>query len=123
MLDVPGLFPNLPLNIGSRFSTQAWGPSLASSVLADANLVRSYVENLREVLASSPLPEQKAFIRSFVKDVRVTGREVLVSYTMPLPSDRVAHDHDMVGVLDIVHYGGAKWTIDRTFELAFALTI
>ena len=60
--------------------------------LADANVVRSYVEDLRKVLAESPLPEQKAFIRSFVKEVRVTGKEVLISYTMPLPPDRIAHD-------------------------------
>jgi hypothetical protein len=72
--------------------------------LADEEVVRSYVEDLKEVLSSSPLAEQKAFIRSFVKEVRVTGKEVLLIYTMPLPPEGSLHE--TAGVLDTVHYGG-----------------
>ena len=72
--------------------------------LADETVVRSYVEDLREVLTNSPLPEQKAFIRSFVKEVRVTGKEVLLTYTIPLPPEGTLQE--TAAVLDTVHYGG-----------------
>ena len=81
--------------------------------LVDADVVRSYVENLRDVLSDSSLVEQKAFIRSFVKEVRVTGKEVLLIYTMPLPPEGSLQE--TAGVLDTVHYGGRYWT--RTSDL------
>ena len=76
--------------------------------LVDADVVRSYVENLRDVLSDSSLVEQKAFIRSFVKEVRVTGKEVLLTYTMPLPPEGSLQE--TAGVLDTVQYGGRYWT-------------
>ena len=81
--------------------------------LVDADVVRSYVENLRDVLSDSSLVEQKAFIRSFVKEVRVTGKEVLLIYTMPLPPEGSLQE--TAGVLDTVHHGGRYWT--RTSDL------
>jgi DNA invertase Pin-like site-specific DNA recombinase len=72
--------------------------------LADEKMVRSYVENLREVLTNSSIPEQKAFIRSFVKEVRVTGKEVVLTYTIPLPPEGSLQE--TAAVLDTVHYGG-----------------
>ena len=74
--------------------------------MADAELVRSYVKDLRETLANSPLPEQKAFIRSFVKEVRVTGKEALLTYTIPLLPDGT--NYETIRVLDTVHCGGAE---------------
>ena len=47
--------------------------------LADAKVVRRYVDDLKEVLSSSTLPEQKAFISNFVKEVKVTGSEALLT--------------------------------------------
>jgi hypothetical protein len=81
--------------------------------------VAGKVENLKEVLAESSFPEQKAFIRSFANEVRVTGKDVLVTYTMPLSLEK-----GLLGsstVLDIVHYGGPKSTKSITFALAFSL--
>ena len=79
--------------------------------LADDNLVQSYVQDLKEVLGNSPLPEQKTFIRSFVREIKVTGREVLLTYTIPLlPNGR---NHETIGVLDTVQYGGPFWTRTR----------
>jgi site-specific DNA recombinase len=74
--------------------------------LADETVVRNYVEDLREVLTNSPLPKQKAFIRSFVKEVRVTRKEVLLTYTIPLPPEGTLQE--TAAVLDTVHYGGAE---------------
>lgn len=45
-------------------------------------MVRSYVEDLRNLLNSSSPPERRAFIRSFVKEVNITGDEVSLTYTM-----------------------------------------
>ena len=72
--------------------------------LMDEKVVRSYVENLRGVLTNSSIPEQKAFIRSFVKEVRVMGGEALLTYTIPLPPEGVLQEP--AAVLDTVHYGG-----------------
>ena len=52
--------------------------------LADMETVKSYVEDLRNLLEDSPLAETKSFIKSFIKEVSVTGTKVLLSYTIPL---------------------------------------
>ena len=36
------------------------------------------------ILEEGSLTERKAFIRSFVNEVRVTGNEVLLNYTIPM---------------------------------------
>ncbi len=51
--------------------------------LPDERSVREALEDLREMLNDSPLCETRAFIRSFVKEVRVTSDEVVLTYTMP----------------------------------------
>ncbi len=76
--------------------------------LADAEVVRSYVDNLRDVLSKSPLMEQKAFIRSFVKEIKVTGKEVLLTYTVPLSPDGISQG--LAEVLDTVGCGRARGT-------------
>ncbi len=73
--------------------------------LADMEMVTCYVDDLRGLLSQGSLSEQKAFIRSFVQEVKVTGKEVLITYTIPLPPDGATHERS--GVLSIVYYGGA----------------
>ena len=51
----------------------------------------------------------------------MTGDEVLLAYTMPLPPEGISEEK--VGVLYSVHSSGAGVTIGRTFELEFSLTI
>ncbi|MCL0036383.1 recombinase family protein, partial [Dehalococcoidia bacterium] len=48
--------------------------------LADLKTVRHYVNDLHNLLSESPLTERRAFIRSFVKEVKVTGDEALLTY-------------------------------------------
>ena len=62
-------------------------------------------DNLRSLLEESTLTERKSFIRSFVKEVKVAGDEVLLTYTMPLPPQGIPEER--VEVLSSVHYGGA----------------
>ena len=54
------------------------------------------------------LAERRVFIRSFVKDVRVTNEEAVLSYSMPILPEKIAIDKE--GVLPTVHYGGRYWT-------------
>jgi len=72
--------------------------------LADVNTVTSYVEDLRNLLDKSCIAEKKSFIKSFVREVKVTGSEVSINYTMPVsvgfPSE------ETMTVPPIVHYGG-----------------
>jgi site-specific DNA recombinase len=63
------------------------------------------VEDLKGLLDDSPLSEQKAFTRSFIKEVKVMGEEATLIYTIPLLPDGL--DHETIGVLDTVQYGGA----------------
>ncbi len=53
--------------------------------LADITTVARYAQDLRSLLNESPLAERESFIRSFVKEVMVTGNRVLLNYTIPLP--------------------------------------
>jgi hypothetical protein len=72
--------------------------------LASMKTVTRYVNDLRSLLEERCLTERKSFIRNFVKEVKVTGEEVLLTYTMPLPPEGISEER--VGVLCSVHYGG-----------------
>jgi len=71
--------------------------------LASPDIVRSYAADLRNLLKRSELAERKAFIRNFVREVRVTGDEVVLTYTMPLVSNESFVDR--IRVLPIVQHG------------------
>ena len=75
-----------------------------------------YVDDLRSLLDESSLAERKSFIRSFVKDVRVAGNEVLLTYTMPLPPAGISQE--MVGVLGS---SPLRWTKDDFSTLGYAI--
>ena len=80
--------------------------------LADLKMVTRCADDLRSLLEESTLAERKSFIRSFVKAVKVTGDEVLLTYTMPFPPEKISKER--TGVLYSVHHGGAGGTIPRT---------
>ena len=83
--------------------------------LADPEIVKQYVDDLRNLLNESSLSERRAFIRSFIKEVEVTGDEVLLTYTMPfLPRGA---SEEKVGVLSTVQHGGPGWTRTRDLSL------
>jgi site-specific DNA recombinase len=81
--------------------------------------VAEYAADLRKLLEESLLVERKAFIRSFVKELKVTRDDVLLTYTLPVLPARITEEK--LPVLSIVHYSGRYRTIGRTFELAFSL--
>ncbi len=79
--------------------------------LADTETVARCVSDLRNLLSESSLAEKKSFVRSFIKEVKVTGDEVLLTYTIPMLSRGVSEEK--LPVLSTGHYGGSKGT--RTF--------
>jgi hypothetical protein len=76
--------------------------------LADIGLIEKYAEDLKNLLCNSSMAEQKSFIRSFVKEVRVTGSDAELFYTLPLPPERIIQSK--AEVLSIVQLGRACCT-------------
>jgi site-specific DNA recombinase len=72
--------------------------------LADSNIVKRYVEDLRNLLTDSKFSEKRAFIRSFVKEVNVQDKKATLTYTIPMPPKGITSEE--IQVLPIVHYGG-----------------
>jgi site-specific DNA recombinase len=70
--------------------------------------ISGYVDDLHELLKEGSLVERRAFIRSFVREVKVTGNEVVLNYTMPTLPDNVTIEKE--GVLPTVQCGGRCWT-------------
>ena len=77
--------------------------------LADPEPVKNYVADLYNLLGESTLVERKSLIRSFVKEVRVTGAEALMTYTIPMPPKQLSQE--TLVVPPIVHYGGPFGTV------------
>jgi site-specific DNA recombinase len=75
--------------------------------LADAETVSKCIAYLQNLLSESSLVERKSFIRSFVKDIKVTGNEVLLTYTIPMLPKGLTEER--LPVLCIVHDGGQYW--------------
>ena len=76
--------------------------------LADVETVTRCVSDLHNLLSESSISERKTFIRSFVKEVKVTGGEVLLTYTIPMLPKGLTEEK--LPVLSIVHHGGRYWT-------------
>lgn len=72
--------------------------------LVDLEIASTYVEDLHDLLKEGSLTERRAFIRSFVKEIKVTDGQAVLSYSMPSVSDKAIIDKE--GVLPIVPYGG-----------------
>ncbi len=72
--------------------------------LADKETVKNCVDDLRNMLEESTITERKSFIKSFVREVRVNGSEVSLSYCPPLLSGMMLKES--LSVPSIVHDGG-----------------
>ncbi len=64
--------------------------------------------DFRELLQEGSLVERKAFLRSFVNEVRVMGAHVFVNYTIPMSPSKPKEEKNPV--LHIVRYGGEGGT-------------
>ena len=72
--------------------------------LVDMKTVTAYVADLRDLLNESLLAERWSFTKIFVKEVKVIGAEVQLTYIVPTPPQGISQK--TVGVSPIVHYGG-----------------
>jgi site-specific DNA recombinase len=80
--------------------------------LADKKTVAACVSDLRGTLTDGSLVERRAFIRTFVKEIRVTGDEVVMAYANPMFGGQT---EERMGVLRTERSGGRYWT--RTSDL------
>jgi len=71
--------------------------------LVDERSVRQSLEDLKGILNDSPLYEIRTFIRSFVREVKVTGNEVLLTYSISMAEGIV---EEQLPVTSIVKDGG-----------------
>lgn len=71
--------------------------------IADPQLVRNYASDLRNLLATSSITEERSFLKSFIKRIEVDESQVKMYYTIPIPQHSVLEE--TVGVLPFVHNG------------------
>jgi hypothetical protein len=72
--------------------------------MADIETIMGYVDDLSGLLRSGTLTERKAFIKSLIKEVKVTGNEAVLTYTIPIIPDKIAIERERV--LPTVQFGG-----------------
>ena len=81
--------------------------------LLEASVVTAYVNDLTALLSKGSIVEQKSFLRSFVKQIKVNLPQVVINYTMPLKAQKVEPlDRE---VLPFAHDGSPPWTRFATF--------
>lgn len=72
--------------------------------LIDMGLMERYVSDLQEILGEGTPAERRAFIRSFVDEIRVTGEEAVMTYRAPIPDQEITLEGERVP--RTVRYGG-----------------
>ena len=79
--------------------------------LVNLETMTEYISDLQAVLQEGTVSERKAFIRSFIKEIRVTGDNAVMTYSMPELPEKLCLKK--VGVPRFVQYGGPFWTRTR----------
>ena len=76
--------------------------------LADDEVIKSYVSDLRELLSQGTIIEQRAFIKTFVNRVDYEHPNITVEYTIPFDTKKAEPPGN--GVLPIALYGSSGRT-------------
>ena len=90
--------------------------------------ITEFAKDMSDFLKTSELTESKAFVRSFVKEIRVNTRQATVAYTIPTPNqsrsekDVVAATGLGTGVLSTVLCGSAYGIRTRDLRLERAVS-
>ncbi|MFQ5996186.1 MAG: recombinase family protein [Dehalococcoidales bacterium] len=71
--------------------------------MADPEVVREYINDMRDLLAKSSITEQRIFLKSFVERIEVGDSEVKMHYTIPMPPNSLSEE--TVGVIPFAHHG------------------
>jgi hypothetical protein len=69
----------------------------------DIEKVQEYVSDLKSLLVSSPIVEQKGFLKAFVKNIVVNSKEMTINYTLPIATS--GGTTDVTGVLPFISRG------------------
>ena len=71
----------------------------------DAETVKSYAEDLKNLLGEADITESKSFLRSFIKRIEIDKSEAVIHYNLPVPLYQ--SDMQSAAVLPIDNHGGA----------------
>ena len=90
------------------------------AVLDNVDTIAAFAEDMSDFLMTSEITESRAFIKSFVKEIKVKPGKATVYYTLPTPPDSPIGGGDAAEVAlhgpvrSSVHVGGPDWTKSRT---------
>ena len=89
--------------------------------MGKVDTIAAFAEDMSDFLMTSEITESRAFIKSFVKEIKVKPGKATVYYTVPMPNDGVTSES--ASVLDFVKSGPPNYTKSRTFTLRFRLAL
>ncbi len=91
------------------------------AVLDNVDTIAAFAEDMSDFLMTSEITESRAFIKSFVKEIKVKPGKATVYYTLPTPPDSPIGGGDAAEVAlhgpvvrSSVHVGGPDCTKSRT---------
>ena len=85
------------------------------AVLDNVDTIAAFAEDMSDFLMTSEITESRAFIKSFVKEIKVKPGKATVYYTLPTPPDSPIGGGDAAEVAlhgpvrSSVHVGGPTW--------------
>ena len=88
--------------------------SMRMTGLGDEDTIAAYVRKMSDFLMESELSETRAFIKSFVKEIRVVPGKAVIRYTIPMPEESPIRGRDTqeialgAPVLSSVTHGGGE---------------
>ncbi len=62
----------------------------------DVNIVKAYAEDLRALLEEAEFSERKAFLRSFIKWITISGNQMTIDCDLPSPKSNSGRDTSVV---------------------------
>ena len=93
------------------------------AVLDNVDTIAAFAEDMSDFLMTSEITESRAFIKSFVKEIKVKPGKATVYYTLPTPPDSAIGGGDAAEVAlhgpvrSSVHVGGPGWARTINFGL------
>ena len=68
--------------------------------IEDSRIIRAYANNLKDVLDSASITEQKTALRSFIQSIELSDTSATIRYKLPMPPDQIDNE-----VLDFTAFG------------------
>ena len=74
--------------------------------------IKGYMADFRALFQDGTFPERKTLIRNFVQGIEIVEDKPVLTYTIPMPQDRIKSES--APVLDFVRSGPPTPMTDRT---------